>query len=121
MGIQIWSWIIESDKKLVDLLSEVEEITGTFANDKSELHLNKNERTKILEKCKNGEFTEFGSNLVTSIEDIDGYKFFFGNNEWALIRPSSIHPVLRLYVEAESIERVHELMQAVQYNLKIEL
>jgi phosphomannomutase len=121
MGIQIWSWLIESGKKLVDLISEVEEITGTFANDKTELHLNKNERTKIMEKCKNGEFTEFDSNLVTRVENVDGYKFFFGNKEWALIRPSSIHPILRLYVEAESIERAHELMQSIQYNLTKEL
>jgi phosphomannomutase len=121
MGIQIWSWLVEYDKKLCDLLNEVIEITGTFAADKADLQFNRNERNKILEKCKKGEFTEFGANLVTRVEDKDGYKFFFDDDEWVLIRPSSIHPILRLYVEASNEERVRELMMSVQNKLNNEL
>jgi phosphomannomutase len=118
MGIQIWSWLIESNTNLSDLLSEINEITGTFAFDKTDMPFNRNERTRILDNCRNGGFTEFESNLVTRVEDLDGYKFFFGEDEWILIRPSSIHPILRLYVEAPTVERVQELMQAVRKTLK---
>ena len=117
MGIQIWAWLVENDRKMVDLLNEVSEITGSFAFDKTDLKFNRNERNKILDKCSKGEYTEFGSNLVTKVEDLDGYKFFFDEDEWVLIRPSTIHPIIRLYAEASNIERVRELMRSVQNNL----
>jgi phosphomannomutase len=121
MGIQIWQWLLESGVKMSSLLNEIKEITGSFAFDKTDLPLNRNERTKLIEKCKRHEFTEFGENLVSKIEDIDGYKFYFGEDEWVLLRPSSIHPIVRLYAEAKNIDRVRELMLAVQQKLNKEL
>lgn len=114
IGLLIWSWLAEKNIALHDLLKEVEEITGEFAYERIDMQLNKNIRTKILEKCKLGEFTEFGNNLVSKVEDLDGYKFFFGSDEWVLIRPSTIYPALRLYAEAADSVRVRELLLAVQ-------
>jgi phosphomannomutase len=113
LGIQIWQWLHDSKRKLSDMLSEIVEITGTFAFDKTDLTYNRNERSKIWEKCRNGEFTEFGKKLVTKIEDVDGYKFYFGEDEWILMRPSSLYPIIRLYAEAPDISTVRELMQSV--------
>jgi phosphomannomutase len=39
---------------------------------------------------------------VKRIEDLDGFKFFFNNDEWMMIRASGTEPVLRLYSEAAS-------------------
>ncbi len=114
MGMQVWSWLIESGKSLKELISEIEAITGSFATDKLELMLNKNLRNKIIEKCRKGEFTEFGKNIVTHVENLDGFKFYFGPEEWVLIRPSSMYPVLRLYAEASDSARVRELLISVQ-------
>jgi len=113
IGIQICEWLLETGKSLAELLHEVEEITGTFAFDKTELHYNRNERNKILDKCKNKLYTEFGSYLVTRVTDLDGYKFHFSETEWAFIRPSSLRPILRLYIEADDENRVRDIMRAV--------
>lgn len=118
MGILIWNWLIESGKSLSELLREVEEITGTFAFERIDLTLNKNVRSKILDKCKKGEFTEFGKNLVTQVEELDGVKFFFDTNEWVLVRPSTMSPVIRLYAEAGEASRVRELILSVQHVLQ---
>ncbi|MBN2487357.1 MAG: hypothetical protein JXB34_15385 [Bacteroidales bacterium] len=114
MGIQIWNWLVESNKPLRELLKEVEEITGPFAVDRLDLQLNKNIRNKIIEKCKKGEFTQFGSNLVTKVEELDGVKFFFGSDEWVLVRASSMLPVIRLYGESGDAARSRELVLSVQ-------
>ncbi len=121
VGIQVWEWLTKSGKKISELISEVETITGTFACDKTELTFNRNERGKIMEKCKNGQFTEFGENLITKVEDLDGYKFFFGEKEWVLLRSSSRHPIIRLYAEAETSARVTALLQTVKTQLKNEV
>lgn len=114
MGILIWSWLVESKKTLKELIDEVYEITDRFEFERLDVKLNKNIRSKVLEKCKKGEFTEFGNNLVVKTETLDGYKFYFDNNEWVLIRASSLYPIIRIYAEAENKTRVRELIIAVQ-------
>lgn len=121
MGIQIWSWLQECQKPLDELLAEVEAITGPFAFDKTDLALNRNERNKILDFCKNGLFTEFGSCKVLKTDDTDGYKFYFSDDEWILLRPSTIHPLVRLYAEAPSHDRVRELIQEAVVRINNEL
>jgi phosphomannomutase len=118
MGILIWSWLLESGKSLKEINEEVEAITGSFVFDRIDLTLNKNIRNKILDKCRKGEFTEFGKNKVVKTEDLDGYKFFFGADEWVLVRSSSIYPIIRLYAEAKDLPRVRELIHSVQHVLE---
>ncbi len=114
MGILIWNWLVESGKSLKELINEVREITGSFAYDRMDLKLNKNIRSKILDKCKRGEVTEFGPNLITKTEILDGYKFYFNEDEWVLIRASSLFPIIRLYAEAETKTRAREIILTVQ-------
>ncbi|MBN1116794.1 MAG: hypothetical protein JXA77_06300 [Bacteroidales bacterium] len=118
IALNIWSWLIESGKSIKELIDEVIEITGNFAIDRMDLTLNKNIRTKVIEKCRRGEFTEFGNNLVTGVEENDGYKFHFDNGEWVLVRQSSLYPIIRVYAEAETSSRVRELMNTVSQVLQ---
>lgn len=49
---------------------------------------------------------------VASVSDRDGVKYIFAENEgWLLIRPSGTEPVLRVYAEARSREKVAELLR----------
>ena len=117
LGLLIWSWLVDSGVSLQKLVQEVKEITGEFSFDRMDLKLNKNVRSKILDKCKKGGFTEFRSNLVVKTESLDGYKFYFDNDEWVLIRASSMLPMIRIYAEAKSPQRVREILYAVQHVL----
>ena len=38
--------------------------------------------------------------LLARKEDLDGFKFFFEDGTWVMIRPSGTEPVLRVYSEA---------------------
>ena len=53
---------------------------------------------------------EVAGKKVDSCLTIDGYKFNLEDNSWLLIRFSGTEPVLRLYSEAGSIERVNEIL-----------
>jgi phosphomannomutase len=44
----------------------------------------------------------------------DGYKFNLVDDSWLLIRFSGTEPVLRLYCEAATIERVHQTLDWAQ-------
>jgi len=44
------------------------------------------------------------------VEDIDGIKIHFSDESWLLIRPSGTEPLLRLYAQAPSIERLENIL-----------
>lgn len=116
-GLTIWSWLAESGKKLSSLLEEVFAITGKFSYERVDVEFNKNIRNKIIEKCKNNEFTEFGEYLVTRIETLDGYKFHIGDDQWVMIRASGTEPILRIYIEAADKEISSSILRSVLNSL----
>lgn len=109
-GLMIWQWLAVSGKSLKDLYREVTDITGNFSYERANLELNRISRNKVLEKCSSGEFDHFGRFVVSRFEVFDGFKFFFSDNEWLMIRSSGTEPVLRLYAEAETEETAQEII-----------
>ena len=55
-------------------------------------------------------YTSFGKNKIVKTEKKDGYKFFFNDDEWVMIRPSGTEPVLRTYSEAETLEKAKKYL-----------
>jgi phosphomannomutase len=53
---------------------------------------------------------QLGRYEVKSILTKDGYKFFVDNG-WLLIRPSGTEPLIRFYAEADSMNKVDELIE----------
>jgi phosphomannomutase len=104
MGLLIWQFMAESNKSLETLIEEIYSITGSFAFERSDLHLDKDLKSRVIEKCKKKEFSCFGKHKVINMLDFDGYKYFFDDNTWLMIRPSGTEPVLRTYAEAGTKE-----------------
>jgi phosphomannomutase len=109
-GLMIWQWLVESKKSLKELYNEVLSITGPFAYERANLELNRNGRNKVMEKCGNGDFSHFGRFEVERFEVFDGFKFFFNENDWLMIRSSGTEPVIRLYAEAETADVAQEII-----------
>jgi phosphomannomutase len=52
----------------------------------------------------------FAGYKVASIATLDGTKLLFEDESWILFRQSGTEPVLRVYCEASSIEKMAEMM-----------
>ncbi|MFO7658611.1 MAG: hypothetical protein R6W78_16245 [Bacteroidales bacterium] len=117
-GIMLLQWMTESGKSVKQLLDEVASVTGPFACGRLDIELNKNIRNKVLEKCNEGSFTAFGEYKVQKVEDLDGYKFFFGECRWLLIRASGTEPLIRLYAEAENQDTVQDILTVAGSTLR---
>ncbi|TVR69933.1 MAG: phosphoglucomutase/phosphomannomutase family protein [Marinilabiliales bacterium] len=111
MGLLIWQFMVETGKSVSDLLEEVYGMTGKFAFERSALNIGKKAKAKITEKCRNGQFSHFGKRSVRRTEDLDGYKFFLGEDEWVMIRASGTEPVLRTYAESTNRETALEILR----------
>ena len=49
---------------------------------------------------------------VAEVQTVDGFKLALADDSWLLVRPSGTEPKLRVYAEAQSAERVSELLDA---------
>ena len=114
MGMIIWEYMAKSGKSLDELIEEVYEIVGEFKFERSDLHINDKLKKEIVNNCEKGVYTSFGTYVVERIETIDGFKFFFPNGRWVMIRPSGTEPVLRVYAEAPDLKEVREILQIVE-------
>lgn len=114
MGLIIWEFMAKSGKTIDQLIDEVYEIVGPFKFERNDLHITEDLKSRIIAKCESGSFTEFGSYKVREVGTIDGYKYFFDDDRWVMIRPSGTEPVLRTYAEAPTLEEVREILKITE-------
>jgi phosphomannomutase len=112
-GLVIVEHLVTNGQSLQELIDEVYEVVGTFSYNRDDLHLEEAKKLQIMEKCKNGVYKQFEELTVSSVEDMDGYKFHLQDEETIMIRASGTEPVLRIYVQAASDERVRIILDKV--------
>ncbi|HNQ12336.1 MAG TPA: phosphoglucomutase/phosphomannomutase family protein [Bacteroidia bacterium] len=117
MGLVLWEFMAKSGKTLNELINEVYAITGSFAFERSDLHIKEEIKQKVLKNCSSGAYQAFGKYKVSRVEDIDGYKYFFENGDWLMIRASGTEPVLRTYAESSSREEAFSILKAGEQTL----
>lgn len=110
MGMIIWEFMAKSGKTLNELIEEVYAIVGPFKFERNDLHITDELKKSIIDQCKAGKFTAFGDYKVERVETVDGFKFFFDENRWMMIRPSGTEPVLRTYAEAPELDEVRKIL-----------
>lgn len=114
MGLIIWEFMAKSRKTLDELIEEVYAIVGPFKFERNDLHITEALKNKTVEKCMNNAFTSFGTYNVRNVGTIDGWKFFFDDNRWLMIRASGTEPVLRTYAEAPTMEEVRAILKITE-------
>lgn len=114
MGLIIWEFMAKSGKSLDDLINEVYEIVGPFKFERNDLHITEELKLATIKKCEEGSYEHFGRYHVRNVETIDGFKFFFDDDRWLMIRPSGTEPVLRTYAEAPTMDEVREILRITE-------
>ena len=104
--------VVQSGKDFGELNDSLRSQTGFIsAYDRIDLPLaNMEVRAKLVDALKSSTPQEVAGRKVASCLTIDGYKFNLEDDSWLLIRFSGTEPVLRLYSEAATIEKVHEVL-----------
>lgn len=103
---------------LVELQKELYEIVGArFINERVDLKLENQEQVKpALEKAQN--LTEVCGYNVIKTDLKDGVKLYLSDNSsWILIRPSGTEPLLRIYFESDSEEKIDKLKECIKQEI----
>lgn len=114
MGLIIWEFMAKSGKTLDELIDEVYEIVGEFKFERNDLHITEDLKQRIIANCKADNYKSFGDYKVSELKTIDGFKYFFDDERWVMIRPSGTEPVLRTYAEAPTLEEVRKILKVTE-------
>lgn len=118
IGLTILEYMARTGKTLDELICEVKKITGNFFYKRVDLHLTEEQKQKVLANCNENKYSSFGQFKVELVNRLDGFKFYFSEDEWLMIRASGTEPVLRLYAEASTQAKTNAIMEAVSAIIK---
>ena len=99
-------------KRLEEQIAELMAEFGPHEYQRVDLHPYPSKMGAVIQSLKDDNPRELASLPVKSIDRTDGTKFLFDNDAWLLLRASGTEPVVRVYAEASSQEKVQQLIDA---------
>jgi phosphomannomutase len=102
--------VAASGRTPTELVREMHREFGEFYFGRRDLHTEVARGRALVGSLAAKPPAAVGSHTVESVETLDGTKLVFGDESWLLFRQSGTEPVLRVYAEATSVEKMHTLL-----------
>ena len=112
-ALVIIDYLARTGKSLEDLIQEIDDVVGAFAYGRNDLKLTEAKKESILDYCNNSKIEALGGLKVEKTETIDGFKYYLEGERVLMIRASGTEPVLRVYCQAETHNKVDEILEKV--------
>jgi alpha-D-glucose phosphate-specific phosphoglucomutase len=109
-GLYFLDFMAETKKTPSQLLDYLYSKVGPHYYDRRDFHISAAKHRTIVQRLGSNPPDRLAGSRVTRIDTTDGFRFFLGDESWLLIRFSGTEPLVRVYAEAESIERTGELL-----------
>ena len=109
-GLYFLDFMAETGKTPSQLVAYLYSKVGPHYYDRRDFHISVAKRQAIVRRLGSSPPANVAGSRVTKIDTTDGFRFFLGDESWLLIRFSGTEPLVRVYAEAESIERARELL-----------
>jgi len=128
-GLSIWGHIPEKDgiianlsileamayenKSLYKMIEELKQEIGIeYINHRIGLRLSEDTKEKAVDLFRNNPPKQLAEMNVIEVSRKDGVKLYFDDtNSWMLIRPSGTEPLLRIYFETDSQQKLDKLVE----------
>lgn len=102
-------------KPLYELVADLKKEIGIeYLNKRIDLKLLPEQKDQLMKMFFDDSFREFAKMSVKKVSKKDGIKFYFDdNNSWMLVRPSGTEPLLRIYFETDSEEKLNNFITQI--------
>ncbi len=107
-GLLLLEVMAVEKKSIKKLCEDLDQEFGKHRYSRRDVPVTPEDKEKIMNACKKKP-NKLGRYEVERIDTTDGCKFFVKNG-WLLIRPSGTEPLIRFYAEANSLNKVNELL-----------
>jgi phosphomannomutase len=105
-------FMVRTTLKPSQLLKKLFDKVGEHYYDRIDKVVEDSEKQAILQKLQTNSPKQLAGVDVVDVNRTDGFKFLLKDGSWLLIRFSGTEPLIRYYAEANSRERVAELLNA---------
>ena len=102
-------------KPLSQLVEEaIAEADGPLYNLRLDLHLNDAHKAAVIESFTKNPPTEVAGVTVKEVGRLDGIKLYLEEGSWVLLRPSGTEPLMRVYLETNSLEKQAQIAEEME-------
>jgi alpha-D-glucose phosphate-specific phosphoglucomutase len=109
-GLYFLDFMVKAGKTPSQLLDYLYSKVGPHYYDRRDFHISAAKRQIILRRLGSSLPDTVASSKVTKVDTTDGFRLFLDDESWLLIRFSGTEPLVRIYAEAESLERAEALL-----------
>ena len=117
-GLMMASMIVDYGLPLSGILAHLEDLVGPHAYDRHDIRFPRDgyeeRKEQIYARMQHNEPDSLAGSKVVRTRTDDGYKFYLDDGSWVLMRMSGTEPLMRIYAEATSQERVEQLIGALE-------
>jgi phosphomannomutase len=105
--------IAVKNRTLSELVQDLSQEFGPHFYERVDLEIEKDAAQRIVNDVGQNRLKHIGGRKITSVENLDGVKMWFGHSAWLLVRASGTENVLRLYAEASSSDQVRTFLDEI--------
>jgi alpha-D-glucose phosphate-specific phosphoglucomutase len=117
-GLMMAAMIVDYGLPLSGILAHLEDLVGPHAYDRHDIRFPRDgyeeRKEKIYARMQQNEPDTLAGSKVARTRSDDGYKFYMDDGSWVLMRMSGTEPLMRVYAEATTKERVEQLIAALE-------
>jgi phosphomannomutase len=104
--------VAKERKSIKDLLKRLYKEVGVILNHRVDIHLTEANRKAVGDRLSQPLTELDGLRVKGKKTTADGTKYMLEDDSWVLMRASGTEPVVRLYVESSSEEKIKVLIDA---------
>jgi alpha-D-glucose phosphate-specific phosphoglucomutase len=109
-GLFFLDFMITLKKSPSQLIKYLYSKVGPHYYDRLDVDFPKEDREAIMQRLTNSKPSNIAGTDVREIDTRDGFRFLFKNGSWLLIRFSGTEPIMRIYSESNSMEKVKRFL-----------
>ncbi len=110
-GLMILEMMLLTGKSLIELVEDLFKEFGTAYYKRVDLKVEGDEGRKLVESLRDKPFDNIIGEPIKEVDKTDGIKFILEDDSWLLLRASGTEPVLRIYAEAPTKEKLEKLIE----------
>jgi alpha-D-glucose phosphate-specific phosphoglucomutase len=111
MGLLLLEIIAQARVPLYELIADIQRVAGPARYARADLHLRHPvDKQQMVVRLTDGAPASIAGVAIRQVDTLDGVKYRLDDDSWLLIRPSGTEPLLRVYAEAPTDERVKALL-----------
>jgi phosphomannomutase len=102
--------VVTAAKPPSEMVRDLHKEFGEFHFGRRDLHVECESGKQLVARLANNPPAKLGGDDVVNVETLDGAKLEFADESWVLFRQSGTEPVLRIYAEGTSMQKMNRLL-----------